>query len=207
MKALGEPEVPLLEGLPLFMLLLPLGHVQGKGWFQKLIPLPFEQPKWAELKRDLRLLLAALLWRPVIIPAGRQSPGLGWPQAVNKGSYRVTLISFPLQLAHLKADERDELPRRKRGNCPAATVRPRGPAVGWAVFKLVTIRQWVLTTWSSDRLTRGLDWVAAGRSSGREKWTLGRCSWSLVTAGWQACLPCTWAVMPRRLYLPDCLLL
>lgn len=56
----------------------------------------------------------------------------------------------------MKADERDELPRRKRGNCPAATVRPLGPAVGWAVFKLVTTRQWVLTTWSSDGLTTGL---------------------------------------------------
>jgi len=31
MKALCEPEVLLLEGLPLFMLWLPLGCVEGKG--------------------------------------------------------------------------------------------------------------------------------------------------------------------------------
>lgn len=28
---LRETKVPLLEGLPLFMLWLPLGHVEGKG--------------------------------------------------------------------------------------------------------------------------------------------------------------------------------
>lgn len=99
------------------------GKADFRNWYLYLL----SEPKWAELKKDLRLLLAALLWRPVIIPAGRQSPGLGWPQAVNKGSYRVTLISFPLQLAHLKVDERDELPRRKRGNCPAAHCQTPGP--------------------------------------------------------------------------------
>lgn len=31
MKALGETKVPLLEGLPLFMLWLPPGRVEGKG--------------------------------------------------------------------------------------------------------------------------------------------------------------------------------
>ena len=30
MKALREPEVPLLEGLPLFMFWLPLGRVEEK---------------------------------------------------------------------------------------------------------------------------------------------------------------------------------
>lgn len=89
-----------------------------EGLISEIDPLSFEGAKVGRIKRDLRRLLAALQWKPVIAPAWDSLPG----------SRRVTLIS--VLLAHLKVGERDELPRREeRGNYPAARCQPPWPCV------------------------------------------------------------------------------
>ena len=166
------------------------------------------EPKWAELKRDLRLLLSALLWRPVVTPAWGQSPGLGWPQAVNEGSCRVTLISFLLELAHLSRGERDKLPRRReKGQLPSCTLSSPLACLQSGCSQTSDNQAVGAHTVGSDGMAIGLDWVGVGRGDGREKWTPGRCSWSLVSAGWRACLWSSPAVMSGRQHLPVFVLL
>lgn len=71
---------------------------KGKADFRNWSSYPLSKPKWAELKRDLRLLQAALLWRLVITLAWGQWPRLDWPAAVNEG-----LLQSHLNLFHTTA--------------------------------------------------------------------------------------------------------
>lgn len=167
---------------------------------------PLSKPKWAELKRDFRLLLVALLWRLLSPPCGDSLRGLAGLQQLMKapGESPQSLCCYSW---HTWRWVREKLlSRRKGGTCPAAHRQLLCPTFGQTAFQTEIIRQWVPAPWGSDGMETGLAWVGAGRGNRRgnglqedapDSRSLQRTLLSSVS----------WAEVPRRLHLPVFLLL
>lgn len=128
---------------------------------------PLSKPKWAELKRDFRLLLVALLWRLLSPPCGDSLRGLAGLQQLMKapGESPQSLCCCSW---HTWRWVREELlSKRKGGTCPAAHCQLLCPTFGQTAFQTEIIRQWVPAPWGSDAMETGLAWVGAGRGNRR----------------------------------------
>lgn len=71
------------------------------------------------IEKGFQAAVGGFAMEAVITPLRGQSPGLGWPPAVNEGPWRVTSVSLLLQLAHLKVGERRAPEQEERGHLPS----------------------------------------------------------------------------------------
>ena len=123
--------------------------LKGKADFRNWSLYPLSELKWAALKRDFRLLLAALLWRLLSPQRGDRLRGLAGLQELMKAP-QSKLSLFAAAACTLEGGwEKSSWAGRKGGACPATHCQLVCPHLGQAAFQPEITRQWV-PTWRAQ---------------------------------------------------------